>query len=442
MYFIDISKYYIGIPMYFAEKSKHHAEISRHSMEHSKHDAGRSTSDAEPAATDAAFSTDCRSSVRKYLFFRTFVPAMTKKGKVLVGMSGGVDSSAVCMMLKDAGYEVVGMTMRVWDLPRHFSDGGDTPDFIRNARQLAGRLGIEHHVADVRERFRDIVVRNFIDEYRNGRTPNPCVLCNRDFKFRLLSEMADGLGCERIATGHYVKTTRHGAHTWLEMGDDVCKDQSYFLWRVPAATVARCLFPLGGMRKTDVRAWLAAHGQEVRAAQGESMEICFIEGDYRDFLREQCHELAAATDNGKFVDTSGRTLGYHRGVPFYTVGQRKGLGVALGQPAYVLRLNADKNTIVLGTAADLQATAFLAEEAVVVDEEEFFSTQHLGVRIRYHSRPVSCRAERMSDGRLLVRTSEPVSAVTPGQSAVFYIGQRLVGGAVIASQRGIGLLLS
>lgn len=364
-----------------------------------------------------------------------------KTEKVLVGMSGGVDSSAVCMMLLEAGYEVVGMTMRVWDLPRHFADGGDTPGFIRDAQQLAARLGIEHHVVDVRERFRDGVVRYFTDEYRAGRTPNPCVRCNRDFKFRLLEELADRLGCGRIATGHYVKTVRCGTHTFLEMGDDVCKDQSYFLWRVPAATLGRCLFPLGGMQKADVRAWLAERGQTVRASQSESMEICFVERDYRDFLRGQCPELAATVAGGKFVDTAGRTLGQHLGVPFYTVGQRKGLGIALGRPAYVVRLNAAKNTIVLGTADDLLATAFLVEEPAVVDEEEFFAATRLTVRIRYHSNPVPCRVERLPDGRLLVRPAVAVSAVTPGQSAVFYIGRRLVGGAVIASQRGIGLWL-
>ncbi len=361
------------------------------------------------------------------------------KQRVLVAMSGGIDSSAVCLLLRDRGFEVVGMTMRVWDLPRQMADGAAEPDFIRSARSLAERLGIEHHVADVRTEFRESIVRHFMDEYEAGRTPNPCVVCNRDFKFRLMREWADRLGCPLMATGHYVKTEQRGRHTFLLMGDDVRKDQSYFLWRVPQETLSRCLFPLGGMEKSEVRAYLEEKGFAVRARQAESMEVCFIENDYRDFLREQRPGIEARWDGGRFVDTAGRTLGTHRGVPFYTVGQRKGLGIALGRPAYVLRLNAEKNTVVLGSEQELTARALFATDFSAVDEAEFFAAKNLSVRIRYHSQPVACSAERLADGRLLVRTAETVSAVTPGQSAVFYIGRRLVGGAVIGSQKGIGM---
>lgn len=353
-------------------------------------------------------------------------------------MSGGVDSSAVCLLLQAAGYDVAGMTMRVWDVPRQFSDGHDEPDFVREAQALAARLGIPHTVVDVREEFRNAVVRYFLDEYTAGRTPNPCVVCNRDFKFRLMAETADRLGCRYLATGHYVKTERRSDRTYLLMGDDVRKDQSYFLWRVPQATLSRCLFPLGSMTKDEVRAYLDRLGFTRKARQSESMEVCFVEGDYRDFLREQRPQLAEAVAGGAYVDTAGRKLGTHLGVPFYTVGQRKGLGIALGRPAYVVRLNAEKNTIVLGTEADLQTTAFYAEDVLPVDAAEFFSTPDLAVRIRYHSEPVACNVEPLPDGRLLVRTAKAVSAVTPGQSAVFYVGRRMVGGAVIGSQRGIG----
>lgn len=361
-----------------------------------------------------------------------------QKKKVLVAMSGGVDSSAVCLMLQDEGYEVVGMTMRVFDLDRQFGEGDDQPDFVRSARQLANRLGIEHHVADVRAEFKDTIVRYFMDEYEAGRTPNPCVCCNRDFKFRLMQEWADRLGCEMMATGHYVRTER-GAdnNVYLLMGDDARKDQSYFLWRVPQEALRRCLFPLGTMEKPQVRAYLDAKGFAVRARQSESMEICFVEGDYRDFLREHRSELAEKVRGGRYVNALGQTIGTHEGVPFYTVGQRKGLGIALGKPAYVVRLNAEKNTVVLGEADDLTATAFFAEDDQLVNETAFMASDKLSVRIRYHSLPVPCRVKRLADGRLLVRTSQPVSAVTPGQSAVFYEGRRLVGGAFIASQKGI-----
>lgn len=363
---------------------------------------------------------------------------MTKK-KVLVAMSGGTDSSAVCMMLQEAGYEVSGLTLRVWDLPRQLAGGGDVPDFIQKAQRLAGRLGIPHRVVDVRERFRDSVVRYFLDEYENGRTPNPCVVCNRDFKFRLLVEEADRQGCQWVATGHYVKTARQDGRTYLLMGDDPRKDQSYFLWRVPQEALARCVFPLGGMEKTAVRKYLCRRGFEPEANQGESMEICFVEGDYRDFLLRERPSAGGEDRCGWFTDTTGRKLGEHRGVPFYTVGQRKGLGIALGKPAYVLRLNAEKKTVVLGDENELKTRVFFAEDMQCVCREEFFGRPDLTVRIRYHSQPVACSVNGLPDGRLLVRTAGDVSAVTPGQSAVFYVGKRLVGGAVIASQKGIGL---
>lgn len=362
----------------------------------------------------------------------------TNHKKVLVAMSGGVDSSAVCLMLREQGYELVGLTMRVWDLPRQFADGADEPDFVRAARALAARLGFPHYVADVREAFRNSVVRYFLDEYAAGRTPNPCVMCNRDFKFRLLADEATRLGCQNIATGHYVDTEEREGHVYLRMGDDGRKDQSYFLWRVPEEMLRRCLFPLGRMEKAAVRAYLADRGFHVAARQSESMEVCFVEGDYRDFLMAQRPELAAATAGGAFVSADGRRLGTHRGVPFYTVGQRKGLGIALGSPAYVLRLNAAKNTVVLGGADDLLTTAFFVEDGRAVAPEAFWALQELSVRIRYHSHPVACHVSPLPDGRWLVRTPQPVSAVTPGQSAVFYVGRRLVAGAVIASQRGIG----
>ena len=179
------------------------------------------------------------------------------KRKIMVAMSGGVDSSAVCLMLQEQGYEVVGMTMRVFDLPRQFADGAEEPDFVRSARELADRLGIAHHVADVRQEFRDSIVQYFLDEYEAGRTPNPCVRCNRFFKFRLMEEWADRLGCDLMATGHYVRTLHHtDGLIYLLTGTDPRKDQSYFLWRVPQRILRRCVFPLGGMEKSQVRAYL------------------------------------------------------------------------------------------------------------------------------------------------------------------------------------------
>lgn len=355
-------------------------------------------------------------------------------------MSGGTDSSAACLLLQQAGYEPVGLTLRVWDLERQFAPGADEPDFLLAARRLAGRLGMEHVTADVRNDFRREVVGDFVVAYMAGRTPNPCVICNRRFKFRLLEEWADRLNCAYVATGHYVRTEQQAGVTYLLMADDVQKDQSYFLWQVPQRILRRCLFPLGGMTKPQVRRYLEAQGFTPEARQAESMEVCFVEHDYRDFLRSQVPGLENRVAGGSFVDTTGRRLGSHAGYPFYTVGQRKGLGIALGKPAYVLRVNAEKNTVVLGAEADTYTSVLLVEDLRTADEAGFWSAaESMSVRIRYRSAPVACRVERLpDDARLLVRTADPVSAVAPGQSAVFYVGRRLVGGAVIASQRGVG----
>ena len=350
--------------------------------------------------------------------------------RVLVGMSGGIDSTAACLMLREQGYEVVGLTMWVW---------GEPAD---EAGRLAARMGIEHHVADERMPFKETVVKHFVDEYKAGRTPNPCVMCNPLFKFRVLTEWADRLGCRYIATGHYVCVEQRGEHRYIVAGEDGLKDQSYFLWRLEQPVLARCLFPLGGFTKEEVRRYLSAKGYEAKAAEGESMEICFVQGDYRDFLREQCPTLDQEIGPGWFVDSAGAKLGRHKGVAYYTVGQRKGLDIALGKPAYVLKLNAEKNTVMLGDAEQLKADYMLAEQSRWVDEQEVQRCGQLLVRIRYRGHPLPCRVKSLGDGQLLVRFLTPASAVTPGQSAVFYDGRRVLGGAYIASQRGLGFVAS
>ena len=351
------------------------------------------------------------------------------KKRVLVGMSGGIDSTATCLMLQEQGYEIVGVTMRVW---------GDEP---QDARELAARMGIEHYVADERVPFKDTIVKNFIDEYRQGRTPNPCVMCNPLFKFRMLIEWADKLGCDWIATGPYSRLEERNGHIYIVAGDDDKKDQSYFLWRLGQDVLRRCIFPLGNYTKQTVRDYLREKGYEAKSKEGESMEVCFIKGDYRDFLREQCPELDAEVGPGWFVSSEGVKLGQHKGFPYYTIGQRKGLEIALGKPAYVLKINPQKNTVMLGDAGQLRAEYMVAEQDNIVDEDELFTCPDLAVRIRYRSRPIPCRVKRLEDGHLLVRFLAEASAIAPGQSAVFYEGRRVLGGAFIASQRGIGLVI-
>lgn len=362
----------------------------------------------------------------------------TNEKRVLVGMSGGIDSSAACLMLQEQGYEVIGVTMRTWDIPSHFSTPGqEEPDDVLEARALAQRLGIEHHVADVREEFRQVIVRYFIDEYMHGRTPNPCVQCNPLFKERILCEWADRTGCSRIATGHYCRLEDRNGFRYILTGDDPTKDQSYFLWKLPQSILKRMLFPLGGMTKTEVRAYLASRGFEAKARGGESMEICFIDKDYREFLKEHCPDIDTRIGPGWFVDSKGLKLGQHKGFAYYTIGQRKGLEIALGKPAYVLKINPAKNTVMLGDADQLKAEYMLIEETSLVNQEEVLQCPTLSVRIRYRSRPIPCKAFPLEDGRMLVRFLAEASAITPGQSTVFYDGNRVLGGGFIAFQQGI-----
>ena len=361
-----------------------------------------------------------------------------KEKRVLVGMSGGIDSSATCIMLQEQGYEVVGVTMRTWDVASQFaSSEQEEPNFILEARALAQKLGIEHHVADVREEFKQVIVKYFIDEYMQGRTPNPCVMCNPLFKERLLCEWADKTGCAWISTGHYCRLEKRNDNLYIVAGDDVTKDQSYFLWRLPQDILRRFLFPLGNYTKLEVREYLKEKGFEAKAKDGESMEVCFIEGDYRDFLRQQIPDIDTKIGPGYFVDNKGVKIGQHKGFPYYTIGQRKGLGIALGHPAHVLRINAEKNTVMLGTADDLKTEYMLVEDAMIIDKQELLSCENLTVRIRYRSKPIPCQVLPLENGQMLVRFLSEASAIAPGQSAVFYDGQRVLGGAFIASQRGI-----
>ncbi|MBR3951121.1 MAG: tRNA 2-thiouridine(34) synthase MnmA [Bacteroidaceae bacterium] len=359
---------------------------------------------------------------------------MSQKERILVGMSGGVDSSAVCMLLQDEGYEVVGLTLRMWDVPAQFtSPGQEEPNHILEARELAERLGIEHHTLDIREAFRAEVVQAYIDEYLRGRTPNPCVMCNRFFKWKYLLEEADRLHCNRIATGHYARIVYRNDKPLLACGVDKKKDQSYFLWRLTEEQLARTILPLGNREKQEIKEYVRLKGFEQKATKKESMEACFVPDDYRDFLREMVPGLDSQVEGGYFVDSVGRKLGQHKGYPFYTIGQRKGLEIALGHPAYVIRINAGKNTIRLGTAEELmQQTALLSG---VRFDKQYIPENNLTVRIRYRSAAVEANIELQEDGNAIVHFATPISALTPGQSAVIYDGDVVIGGGIIEDSK-------
>ena len=266
-------------------------------------------------------------------------------------------------------------------------------------------------------------------------------MCNPLFKLRILTEWADKLNCRYIATVHYTRLEEQNRKIYIVAGDDDKKDQSYFLWRLGQDVLRRCLFPLGTYTKMQVRDYLRDKGYAPKAEEGESMEVCFIKGDYRDFLREHSPEIDNEVGPGWFVNSEGVKLGEHKGFPYYTIGQRKGLEIALGKPAYVLKINPQKNTVMLGDAEQLKAEYMLAEQDNLIDEGEVFGSGELTVRIRYRSKPIPCSVKRLEDGRLLVHFETEASAIAPGQSAVFYIGKRVVGGSFIASQRGIGMYI-
>lgn len=361
--------------------------------------------------------------------------------KVLVGMSGGVDSTAACLLLKEQGHEVVGLTIRNNDIGLADGSADAEPPYIHDARQLASKLGIGHYVTDERERFERDVAGPFVRSWLDGMTPNPCIECNPRFKFSVLTEWAGRLGCDMIATGHYAGIECVDGTYYVSRGSDRLKDQSYFLWKLPQDVLARTVFPLGEMTKGQVKALVAESGLEIPSR--ESMEICFIEDDYRSYLRRRIPDIDKLIGPGKFVDSEGRVIGTHDGYPFYTTGQRKGLKVAFGEPRYVLRTNPPKNTVMLGRPEELQADCMLVGNALFTAcRHGEYPDVEMNVMIRYHGSPVACHIERIeSDEMLLVRFHSPAQAVTPGQYAVFYHGNRVVGGAAIVSQRGINQYL-
>lgn len=301
---------------------------------------------------------------------------------------------------------------------------------------MAESLGFEHHILDIRQEFSDTVIRNFIDEYLHGRTPNPCVVCNSVIKWGRLIETADQFGCDWIATGHYARIGRQEGRYFLRKGKDGSKDQTYFLWMLTQENLARTLFPLGELTKPEVRALAAAHGYEALSKKKESQEICFIPGnDYRTFLAGRIPDFRERFGPGRFVDTSGKYLGEHRGFPHYTIGQRKGLGIALGQPVFVVSIDAGNNEVTLGTKEELLSAELSVRSVNRMKYREIPEGLEVSAKIRYRNAglPASLYPDSHSphQERLCVRFHTPAESVTPGQSAVFYEGDDLIGGGII-----------
>lgn len=362
--------------------------------------------------------------------------SMSKNGKVLVAMSGGIDSTITALMLHDEGYEVVGITMKTWDYSA--SGGGKKEtgccnlDSFNDARMAAVQHGFVHYVLDLREEFGDFVIDNFVEEYLAGRTPNPCVLCNTHIKWRALLKRADSLGCDFIATGHYAKIYRHsnGRFVVSKAVDDT-KDQSYVLWGLQQDLLSRTLLPLAPYRKTEIRKMAMDYGYPELAKKSESYEICFVpDNDYRGFLKRRVQGLEERVNGGNFVDKHGNILGRHKGYPFYTVGQRKGLDIALGRPVYVTKIDPGTNTVVLGDEEDLEQNEMMVGKLNLIKYDSITPGMEAVTKIRYKDKGALSNIYP-ENGLMKVKFYEHVKGIAPGQSAVFYEGDDVIGGGII-----------
>jgi len=342
------------------------------------------------------------------------------KKKVVVAMSGGVDSSSAAALLKEGGYDVLGITI-------HHHDDNES---LESAEQAAQNLRIPWHVLDFTKEFKTIVIEYFCNEYLAGRTPNPCVICNLKIKFGLLLEKAKSLGADYLATGHYAinEYDQKSKKFLLKRGLDESKDQSYFLYRLNQNILPYVLFPLGKFKKNQTRELAKKYGLK-NYKKEESQEICFIQDDnYRKFLIQNISETI---NPGKFKDKEGKILGEHQGIPFYTIGQRKGLGVSLNKRMYVTEINSHENVIILSDDKDLYKDKLLVKDLSFVSGDKISHSMKIEVKIRYNSKKSPANISSYSKDKLLIVFKKSQRAVTPGQSAVFYQGDIVVGGGII-----------
>lgn len=357
------------------------------------------------------------------------------KQKVFIAMSGGLDSSIAAILLLEQGYELLGATFRTWN---YISDGCFAEntncrcvDAIYDVRKFAENHGFEHHVIDLRERFKSVVINDFINEYLEGRTPNPCVVCNAEIKWRLMLKKADELNCDYIATGHYAGVREKNGFHFLVNAKDDTKDQTYFLWKLTSEQLKRTLFPLSGYTKDEVRKIAVEKGFNTLSEKRESQEICFIpDNDYRKFLVDNVPDIDERVGEGIVVTKDGVVVGKHKGYPFYTIGQRKGLNIAMGKPVYIIKTDKNINTVTIGSREDLASNYFEVKNVILNQQVKFSKKGLYKVRIRYNSKPISCVIKK-EEQKVSVFLNEVIYAVAPGQSAVFYHNDELVGGGTI-----------
>ncbi len=364
---------------------------------------------------------------------------MSKHGRVLVAMSGGVDSSVAAVLLHEEGYEVVGITMKTWDYATSGGRSGKevgccTLESMNDARAVALAHDFTHFIVDIREEFGDWVIERFTEEYLAGRTPNPCVLCNTHIKWAALLRRADALGCAHIATGHYARLRFDEAlgRRVLMRGLDANKDQSYALWGVAQEHFARTLFPLGAYTKPEIRRMAADFGLLRVADKPDSYEICFVpDNDYRRFLRDRVPDLDARIGEGNFVRKDGTVVGRHRGYPYYTIGQRHGLDLALGFPVYVTHIDPATNTLTVGPREELMRQTLTARGLNLIKYPDLSEERPAVGKIRYKDEGAPCLARQTGDDEMEVVFAEPRRALTPGQALVLYEGDDVLGGGWI-----------
>ena len=373
--------------------------------------------------------------------------------RVLLGMSGGTDSSVAAMRLLEAGYEVIGVTFRFYEL------NGST-EYLEDARNLAERLGIRHITYDAREIFAQQIIEYFVQEYLAGRTPVPCTLCNNYLKWPLLAKIADEMGIFYIATGHYAQNIQLNETFYITYAADSDKDQTFFLWGLKQDILNRMLLPMGDITKAEARAWAAEHGFRKVATKKDSIGVCFCPMDYRTFLKDWLvrngqmlvsnseasinNSQTSGSDKqtwsdrirrGRFVDEKGNFIAWHEGYPFYTIGQRRGLGIHLNRPVFVKEIDPENNEVMLASLSSLEKTEMWLKDWNLVNQERTLGHSDIIVKIRYRKQENHATITITPDHLLHVQLHEPLTAIAPGQAAAFYKDGLLLGGGIIVNAR-------